>query len=84
MARTNYDLGPEVEDLLADFCAVNDDTPKVRAIRNAIKFYIEHRRQEPDLAKRMDEARKARLAPRREKITVVGGGSSEADRRGTA
>ncbi len=76
MARTNYDLGFEIEAVLADFCVASDDTPKVRVIRNAVKFYIEHRRsKESELAKRMDEARKARMAPQREKITIVDGGS---------
>ncbi len=76
MARTNYDLGSEIEALLGDFCAASDDTPKVRVIRNAVRFYIEHRRsKEPELAKRMDEARKARMAPQRAKITILEGGS---------
>ena len=72
MARTNYDLGPEAEALLADFCAANDDTPKVRVIRKALKFYIERRTEnDPELAKRIDEARKARLMPGREKIAII-------------
>lgn len=72
MTRTNYDLGSEIEALLEDFCAACDDTPKVRVLRRAVKFYIEHRRDnETELAKRMAEARKLRLAPQREKITVL-------------
>ena len=72
MARTNYDLGPEVEALLADFCAANDDTPKVRVIRRAVKFYIEQRtKNDSELAKRIDEARKDRLMPLREKIAII-------------
>ena len=72
MARTNYDLGPEVEALLADFCAANDDAPKVRVLRRAVKFYIEHRTEnDSELGKRIDEARKARLMPRREKIAII-------------
>ena len=74
MARTNYDLGSEFEALLADFCVASDDTPKVRVLRKAIKFYIDHRRgSEPLLAKRMDEARKNRVATRREKIALITG-----------
>jgi len=75
MTRTNYDLGSEIEALLADFCAASDGTPKVRVIRNAVKFYIDYRREkESELAKRMDEARKRRLAPQRGKITILKGG----------
>ncbi len=63
MSRTNYDLGSEIEKMLADFCAANDDTPKVRVLRRAVKFYIENRRTDDvELAKRMDEARKAKVA----------------------
>lgn len=72
MTRTNYDLGTEIEALLADFCAANDDTPKVRVIRRAVNFYIEHRvGNDPEFANRMDEARKARMKPQREKIAIV-------------
>ena len=79
MTRTNYDFGPEIEALLADFCVANDDTPKVRVIRKAIKFYIEHRRSEPELAKRMDNARKARMAPQRGRMVVIGGDPGDSD-----
>jgi len=79
MARTNYDLGVEVEALLEDYCAANDGTPKVRVIRKAIKHYIEYRRQNPEIEKRMDEARKDRLAPQREKITVIGSTINETE-----
>jgi hypothetical protein len=72
MARTNYDLGPEVEALLADFCAANDDTPKVRVIRRALKFYIKNRMEnDSELAKRVNEARKTRLLLGREKIAII-------------
>ncbi len=72
MARTNYDLGSEIEALLADFCAANDDTPKVRVIRRALKFYIEHRTEnDSELGKRIDEARKVRMMPLREKIAII-------------
>ncbi len=72
MARTNYDFGSEIEALLADYCASNDDTPKVRVIRKALKFYIEQRSEnDSELAKRMDEAKKIRMAPLREKIAII-------------
>ena len=72
MTRTNYDLGAEIESLLSDFCAANDDTPKVRVIRKAVKFYIDHRlNNDSELSKRMDEARNARVLPRREKISII-------------
>lgn len=72
MTRTNYDLGTEIEALLADFCAANDDTPKVRVIRRAVKFYIEHRMEnDSEFANRVNEARKARMKPQREKIAII-------------
>ena len=77
MARTNYDLGPKIEALLADFCAACDGTPKVRVIRRAIQFYIDHRMSnESELARRMDEARRMRMAPQRDNIAILDGGSN--------
>jgi hypothetical protein len=71
---SRHKLGEPLTSDLADFCVASWGAPEKEIIKAALTDFIERRlTMEPELRKRFEEAREARLGEQR-KLTVLKGG----------
>jgi hypothetical protein len=64
-------LGDPLATELADFCAANYGAPEIEIIREALREHLARRLGEPEMRKRVEEARKRRLEGAGKPIKLV-------------
>jgi hypothetical protein len=71
VANIRKEIGGELADDLADFCAANYRAPDIEVIREALEAHIKERLKEPKMLERFNAARERRLRGEKKPLRLI-------------